>query len=317
MTAGARAAINVALIKYWGKRDPVANLPDVGSISLTLDAPGSETRVTFDDALTADVFILDGARVEDPRVGQLLDDVRAIATLRAGARVDSRNTVPTASGLASSASGTAALGLAAWAAAGLERPLEDPRFIDLVRRGSGSAPRSLLGGLVELDRETGGVRQLLPERGWPDLRMVIASPTTEPKAISSRAAMERSRQTSPYYAPWRDTHPADLAAARSAIAARDLDRLGPAMERSTFKMHACMLAADPPIRYWQASTLALLDAVTALRPAVSAWCTMDAGPHVKVLCLEPDVDAVRAATEPLAEQVRVCHPGPGAAVTPC
>jgi diphosphomevalonate decarboxylase len=219
--ATARAAINVALVKYWGKRDPVANLPDVGSISLTLDGPGSETTVAFDPALEADVF--------------------------------------------------------------------------------------------ELDRDTGEVRQLLAPDAW-DLRLVIASPTTGPKAVSSREAMERCKRTSPYYAAWRDTHPADLDAAREAIAARDLQALGRVMERSTMKMHACMLAADPPIRYWRAETMALLDVVESQRPQVGGWYTMDAGPHVKVLCTAADVAAVRAAVEPLAREVRVCAPGRGATV---
>lgn len=311
--ATARASINVALVKYWGKRDPAANLPDVGSLSLTLDAPGTETTVTFDPDLPADVFDLDGVRRDDPRVVSLLDAVRAAAAGSDFAHVVSRNTVPTASGLASSASGAAALGLAAWHAAGLTAPLDDPRFLDLVRRGSGSAPRSLLGGLVELDRESGAVHQLLGPGAW-DLRMVIASPTSAPKAVSSRDAMERCRSTSPYYAAWRDSHPADLAAARAAIAARDLEALGRVMERSTMKMHACMLAADPPIRYWRAGTLALLDAVEALRPAVGAWYTMDAGPHVKVLCEANDLAAVRAAVAPLATDVRICAPGSGATV---
>ncbi len=311
--ARARAAINVALVKYWGKRDDEANLPAVGSLSLTLDAPGTETAVSWSEPGGRHVFELDGARLEDPRVAALLDAVGDIAGVSGCARVESHNTVPTASGLASSASGTAALALAAWNAAGLREPLGDPRFLEIVRRGSGSAPRSLLGGLVELDRETGAVRQLLAPDAW-DLRMVIASPTQAPKAISSRAAMASSRETSPYYPAWRDTHPADLAAARAAIEARDLPALGRVMERSTMKMHACMLAADPPIRYWRAETMSLLDAVCALRPGLGAWYTMDAGPHVKVLCAGGDEAAVVAAVSPLCERVRVCRPGPGARV---
>ncbi len=307
----ARAGINVALVKYWGKRDAAANLPEVGSISLTLGGMGSETAVELDPGLEADTFELDGVLRTDRRVVETLAEVRRLSGRPERARVTSRNTVPTASGLASSASGAAALTLAAWDAYGLGAPLEDPRFVDLVRRGSGSAPRSLLGGLVELDRETGRVAQLLDEGGW-DLRMVVASPTLGPKAVSSREGMERCRLTSPYYAAWRDAHPADLAAARAAIAGRDLPALGAVMERSTMRMHACMLAADPPLRYWSAGTLAILDAVEGLRPGTGAWYTMDAGPHVKVLCAAADAEAVRVAVAPLCEAVWVCAPGPGA-----
>lgn len=319
MPTTVRAGINVALVKYWGKRDAARNLPDVGSLSLTLEGLGSTTTVAFEAGLAADRFELDGEVRDDGRVTRLLDGVREVAGLALRASVVSHNSVPTASGLASSASGAAALGLAAWRAAGLSDPVGaggdaiDRRFLELVRVGSGSAPRSLLGGLVELDRATTTVRQLLPHDAW-DLRMVVASPTVAPKAVSSRAAMERCRSTSPYYAAWRDSHDADLVAARAAIEARDLAALGPVMERSTMKMHACMLSADPPIRYWRPETVALLDAVEALRPATGAWYTMDAGPHVKVLCATADVDAVVAAMSPYAEAVRVCAPGPGAEV---
>lgn len=314
--ATARAGINIALVKYWGKRDDAANLPAVGSLSMTLDAPGTTTTVRFDPELAADVFVLDGAARADARVVDTLDAVRAAAGISAHAHVDSVNTVPTASGLASSASGAAALGLAAWAAAGL--PTTDlgrqAPLVDLVRRASGSAPRSLLGGLVELDRETTAVEQLVAPGQW-DLRMVIAVMTLAPKKVKSRPGMAHTRATSPYYAPWVAEHDADLVAARAAVADRDLPRLGAIMERSTMRMHACMLAADPPLRYLNGRSLDALDAVDELRAdGVGAWATMDAGPHVKVLCTASDAATVytRLLRVPGVVEVRVARPGPGA-----
>lgn len=313
----AQAGVNIALIKYWGKRDAAANLPAVGSISLTLDHPGTRTTVTFDAEASADVFELDGRMREDTRVAGVLDAVRAAAGIKLRARVTSVNTVPTASGLASSASGTAALGVAAWRAAGLPLDPLPPALVELVRRGSGSAPRSLLGGLVELDKEAGDVRPLLAVDAW-DLRMVIAVLTRGPKAVSSREGMTRTEQTSPYYAPWVAHHAADLVEARAAIAERDLPRLGAAMERSTYRMHACMLAADPPLRYWRGRTMDVLDAVDGLRAAgTGAWATMDAGPHVKILCAADDAERVADAIRHIegVHAVWVSRPGAGAVET--
>lgn len=316
--ATAEAGINIALVKYWGKREPAENLPDVGSISLTLADLVTRTTVRFDPALSRDRFVLDGTPRDDPRVVEVLDGIRAIAGVLHRASVTSKNGVPTASGLASSASGTAALATAAWAAAGLDpaAAVDDPRFIDLVRRGSGSAPRSLLGGLVELEKSRGRVRPLCPADGW-DLVMLVARLSKGPKKTSSRDGMAHTKATSPFYPAWVAEHPADLAEAREAIEARDLARLGAVMERSTCRMHACMLAADPPLRYWRGRTLDVADAVEDLRDqGVGAWYTMDAGPHVKVLCAAADAPQVRATLESLVppEDLLEARPGPGARV---
>ena len=309
-----RAGVNIALVKYWGKRDDAANLPAVGSISLTLDGLYTQTTVQFDAALSADVFILDDTQRDDARVTQLLSEVRAHAGESRFARVISANHVPTAAGLASSASGMAALGLASWAAAGLptENPGQNQALVNLIRRGSGSAPRSLLGGLVELDRATGQVEQRAAD--WP-LCMVVAVIGRGEKKIKSRPGMAHTRSSSPYYAPWIEAHPADLKAARAAIDDRDLARLGAVMERSTMRMHACMLAADPPLRYLSGRTLDVLDAVQSARAdGLDAWCTMDAGPHVKTLCHAHDAawvaEIVRAV--PGIEAVHICPSGAGA-----
>jgi diphosphomevalonate decarboxylase len=308
--------VNIALVKYWGKRDDAANLPAVGSISLTLDGLYTQTTVRFDDTLDADRFTLDGQRRDDPRVVGVLDAVRSAAKETRFAAVTSANHVPTAAGLASSASGMAALGLAGWAAAGLptSTPGQNQALVDLIRRGSGSAPRSLLGGLVELDRETGQVQQLCAPKDWP-LCMVVAVIGRGEKTVKSRPGMQLTRATSPYYAAWVESQPLDMTAARDAIAAWDLPALGAIMERSTLRMHACMLGADPPLRYLSGRTLDVLDAVQTARAAgLHAWCTMDAGPHVKTLCRQTDAEAVAQVvrTVPGIESVRICAVGMGA-----
>src|SRR2546423_507500 len=146
----ARAGTNIALVKYWGKRDAALNLPATGSLSLTLAELGSETRVRF-AADAGDRVLLDGSAADEAfaaRVRRFVDLVRARAGLALPADVSTTNSVPTAAGLASSASGFAALALAATRAAGLDLPPEE--LSALARRGSGSAARSIFGGFVEM-----------------------------------------------------------------------------------------------------------------------------------------------------------------------
>jgi diphosphomevalonate decarboxylase len=287
--ATAVAGTNIALVKYWGKRDAALNLPAAGSLSLTLDALGTRTTVSFSAALAADRLTLNGAAADaraTARVTKFLDRVRARAAIATRADVVTENTVPTASGLASSASGFAALALAATRAAGL--PATPAELSELARTGSGSAARSIFGGFVEMargERADGRDAVATPLTSeWRDVRLVVAVTSDAQKSLGSTEAMERTAQTSPYYAAWIASVAADLDDARSAVAARDLARLGAVAERSALRMHASALAAEPGILYWNPATVAAIHAVRALRDAgTPAHFTIDAGPHVKVL----------------------------------
>jgi len=296
----ARACANIALVKYWGKRDRVLNLPATGSLSLTLDALVTETSVDFDPALAADELTLDGTSQAPGRVGAFLDLVRAAAGIATRARVVTANRFPTASGLASSASGFAALALAATRAAGLAIA---PRELSiLARRGSGSAARSIFGGFVHM--HAGALADGSDSFAHPidsplasKVRMVIAIVGGgAPKQHASRDAMEHVADTSPLYAGWLALVPEDLVAAEAALVTGDLQALGELAEANALAMHATAFAARPAIVYWQPTTLAVLAAVRDLRAqGKAAWATMDAGPHVKVLTSAADANAVAHA----------------------
>jgi diphosphomevalonate decarboxylase len=318
------AGTNIALVKYWGKRDVALNLPAAGSLSLTLDRLGTRTTVVFDDG-DRDRLVLGGAPADSAataRVSAFLDRVRARAEIARRALVTTDNSVPTAAGLASSASGFAALALAATRAAGLELPA--PELSALARIGSGSAARSIFGGFVEMARGeradgSDAIARPLPEGdGW-DVRLVVAITASGPKAIGSTAAMTHTARTSPFYGAWIAAVPGDLAAARAAIAARHLPSLGAVAERSALRMHAAAMAADPAVIYWNAATLAAIDCVHTLRAqGMSVFFTIDAGPHVKALCRAADADAVAAALRavPGVNDCLIAAPGPGARVVP-
>lgn len=319
-TAAARARSNMALVKYWGKRDEALVLPHTGSLSMTLDALWTDTRVTFTGKEGADELLLDGAPAavgETARASTLLDLVRGERASLGAARVESRNSFPTAGGLASSASGFAALAAAASWAAGDD---PDSRTLSiLARRASGSACRSVLGGFVEWTRgeRADGVDshalQHLTSSAW-DVAMVIAIVDTGRKEKSSRDAMRDSVETSPFFDAWVHTTTRALSDAKEALAARDLERLGTIAEASFLRMHATALANDVPAIFWKPATLALLEAVRALREAgVGAWATIDAGPHVAVLCAAADAPGIRAALGDVAgvREVKIARPGAG------
>jgi diphosphomevalonate decarboxylase len=314
-SATAIAHSNIALVKYWGKQPRPGNFPAVPSLSLTLNGLFTETEVSFDDALGQDEFWLDdervlGARLD--RVTRLLDTVRNAASLVARARVASRNNFPTASGLASSASGFAALALAASSAADLRWSLQ--QVSALARASSASAARSLFGGWVALQTDANAATPILAPNAW-DVALVVAVTDAGPKAIGSTDGMNHCSKTSSVYPTWLTQSPAIFSEARRALEQRDIEALGHAMEASTWLMHATMLAADPAVVYLSPKTLELIKLVRERRnERVPAYFTTDAGPHVKVLtlggCAEEVGDWLRGVDGVL--EVLVCRPGPDA-----
>ena len=318
--ARGRARANVALAKYWGKIDERLNLPAVPSVSLTIDALVTETEVRLEVGLEVDQVFIDGALCEggDARkVQDFLSLLRARVGSEVHAEVRSTNRFPTASGLASSASGFAALAAVSARAYGLD--LSPEQLSALARRGSVSAARSIFGGFVELPGGTPGndslaARMLHPPSYW-DLALVIGLATHQRKAMSSRDGMHASSASSPLYAGWLGSAPRYAFEVREALRTRDIERLGRATEASTFAMHACAWASQPPVRYFRPTTVALLDRVEALRQAgIGAWATMDAGPHVKVLCEGNAVERVSAALREVPGVLEVLVGRPGAGV---
>ena len=320
----ARACANIALVKYWGKRDSTLNLPATGSLSLTLAALATQTTVTFDSALTQDELELDGfsARFADTaRASKFLDIVRGAANITTRARVVSKNEFPTASGLASSASGYAALALAASKAAGLALP--ERALSILARRGSGSAARSIYGGFVRMnagDSSEDAFAEPLTSPLVDRVRMVIAIVGGgTPKHHGSRDAMEHTAATSPYYRPWVELVPKDLAAAEAALAKGDLEALGAIAEANALAMHASAMAARPGVVYFQPATIAVHNEVRGLRACgIAAWASMDAGPHVKVLTTEEDAPTIAMRVKDIegVTAVTISAAGPAATVSP-
>lgn len=300
MKATAKAHTNIALIKYWGKRNEELILPTNSSLSLTLDGFYTKTSVHFKEELTEDVFELDEELVTGvayERVTSYLDLIRSFARTDLHAEVKSTNAVPTAAGFASSASGFAALAAASTKA--LDLNVTDTDLSRLTRQGSGSACRSIYGGFVEWKEGTrdDGLDSyavpIAPQAHW-DVRVAAVVLTAREKDISSRVGMKRTVDTSVFYQGWLDSVPHDLSEIKDGIQVKDFEKVGSIAEANCLKMHATTLGATPPFTYWHDTTMAVMQTVQALRDdGIPAYFTIDAGPNVKVLYLPEHEEKVQ------------------------
>jgi len=314
MQATAIAQPNIALIKYWGKRDVERNLPAVGSISITLSELYTEVSVELSPDLQEDELCVNDEESQSmlPRISRCLDTVIGAARLRA--RVTSRSNFPIAAGLASSASAFAATTVAAAGAANLA--YETEILARLAGQASGSAARSLYGGFVELKNsaDTIDLTALRDVDSWP-LQVVVAITEPGPKATGSTEAMELSRETSPFYDSWIEQQEQDLDIARAAILKRDFAGLATVAEHNCLKMHSVMWASRPPMVYWNSATMHCMQTLRRLQgEGCKVFFTIDAGPQVKAVCLPGDAEVVgQALTEtPGVQKVMTSGLGPAA-----
>jgi len=315
-TAVARA--NIAFIKYWGNLNDDLRLPMNGSISMTLDRLRTVTTVEFSPALAEDRIEIDG---EEPspgakaRIVAHLDRLRTLAGKSLKARVASVNDFPTGAGLASSASGFAALTLAA--AAALEMGLEDRELSLLARLGSGSATRSIWGGYVEwvagTEHEDSFASQIAPPEHW-EICDCIALVSTETKEVASSEGHKLAK-SSPLYSARLSQVKEDLDRVREAILVRDFESLGSVTEREALSLHAIMMTSQPSLLYWTPATVRVMKEVRNWREeGRSVYFTIDAGPNVHLLTLPSCVEEIERALREVegVKQVIVCRPGQGA-----
>ncbi len=318
--ARAQAHPSLALIKYWGKADSELNIPATPSLALSLNALTTTTKVWIlrpagqsgpsgqfgpsgntsrRSELNDQVFI---NAAEQPRKRfeaffahlrrELNDSASALSDLNeCRFLVRSTSNFPSSAGLASSASGFAALTAAACAASGADISRE--RMSAIARVGSASAARCFWGGFVRLDEGALNAEPAAPENWWPELRVVILLTDKSKKPLSSRRAMELCRQTSPFYPAWVENSRRIMQKALKAVKNKDLEELGTLMRQSYMQMFSTMFSANPPLIYWNPLSLTLLRRCEEMRAqGIPVWETMDAGPQVKLLCTAESLKAV-------------------------
>lgn len=315
-----RAHPNIAFIKYWGNADETLRLPANPSISMNLDGVYTETRVRWDDQAASDTLMLNGRQADTPETARVithLDAIRQRTGATGYAHVETSNNFPTGAGIASSASGFAALTLAATAAAGIN--LTEIELSCLARLGSGSAARSIPGGFVEWitgdTHEASFAQSFAPTEHW-ELADVITIVNKEHKRIGSKHGHMLALTS--------DLQPARVAGAferfvicKRAVLERDFATFAEVVELDSTIMHAVMMTSNPPLFYWEPASLAIMKQVREWREAGLHVCyTLDAGPNVHCLCLEKDVPRVVELLHavPGVIETRIARPGVGAKI---
>lgn len=288
--ATVKAHANIALIKYWGKEDENLFLPSTSSLSMTLDALHTITTVQLSTS-DSDLFILNDqiqSSEETSKVSRFVDLFRKD---NQKVIINSTNNFPTAAGLASSASGYAALSLALNYEFDHQLSLRD--LSKLTRRGSGSASRSLYGGFVKWTKGNNETSVATPIDSELEMEMIIVIVNAEKKTGGSRAMMKKTKEQSRYFDSWLSYNDRDLQEMEAAIIQGDLNQVGKLAERNAMMMHATMLAIDEPFFYLQPDSLRVIQIVKECREkGLLAYYTMDAGPNVKIITTPKDREAI-------------------------
>lgn len=324
-TVTVSAPTNIACIKYWGKADPVLNTPINSSVSVTLDMEDLRaiTTASASTEFEKDRLILNGEEEDienSARFQACITHIRRLAQDRVDEAgnvivrkedwpqykvlVVSRNTFPTAAGLASSAAGYAAL---VFALAKLFNAKEsyEGEFSAIARQGSGSACRSLYGGFVRwemgkaADAKDSHAIQIANEHHWPQLRALIMVVSDAKKDTSSTSGMSTSVKTSELLQHRASAIvPGRLERIEAAYLERNFEEFGRITMQDSNQFHATCLDTYPPIFYMNDVSRSIIRIITAYNKYYSqirAAYTFDAGPNAVIYTLEPYVDELLSA----------------------
>lgn len=294
--ATAFAPSNIALIKYWGKRNAELNLPMNSSLSISLGQLGTQTQLSLLNDVNQDE-VWHNDKLVNPqsnfatRISDFLNLIRSACQKELYFKVVTHNNIPTAAGLASSASGFAALSLALDQL--LQLKLPKTTLSALARLGSGSASRSLYHGFViwhkgEDEQGSDSIAEAI-KSDWQDLRVGVLTVDHAKKSVDSRSGMNNTVKTSKLYQSWPQQAAEDLTRMQFALNNKDFTSLGQIAEHNALSMHATMIASWPPLLYWQPQSVELMHRVwQARQQGIEVYFTMDAGPNLKLLFQQQD-----------------------------
>jgi diphosphomevalonate decarboxylase len=312
--ATAKAPANIAFIKYWGKVNEKLRLPANSSISMNLSGAFTVTSVEFNDALKKDSFVLnniEASSLETLRVTEHLNRIRTLAKIKSCARVISKNNFPKSSGIASSASGFAALTLAASKAIGLN--LSEKDLSILARLGSGSACRSIPDGFVEWRKgensDTSYAHSIYPKDYW-DIEDIIVIVGSKGKKLSSSEG-HALVESSPFYNKRIIDIPKKVKDLKKSLREKDFTKFGEIVEEEAINMHAVMMTSSPPLFYWQPETISIILSIIELRnQGLEAYFTIDAGPNVHIIIQRKDLKKLKIFLSKMKGVVEIIENNP-------
>lgn len=304
--------VNIALIKYWGKRDEKLILPLNSSVSVTLNQEElrARTTVAVSRNFKEDKMWLNGREqsMKNARLQSVISQIKRLCRKR---KIDgdlpneklqwklhicSENNFPTAAGLASSAAGYACLVYALSKLYGVEGDISK-----IARLGSGSACRSIHGGFViwnkgdAEDGEDSSTEQIAPETHWPELRVLILVVSDQTKHTASTVGMQTSVETSDLLHQRLQGVPKRIERIKKAILRKDFHSFAEITMKDSNQLHAVCLDTYPPISYLTDTSHHIMQLVHAINQDNSSNMvaySFDAGPNAFVFMQEKDVPTV-------------------------
>ena len=299
---------NIAIVKYWGKKDAKKMIPATSSISLTLNDMFTETEMEFisDEDIKisvekemkngdykdkfsdmADLFYLNGElqdSVHTEKISKVVDLFRENRSQKV--KISTTNNMPTAAGLSSSSSGLSAVIKACNELFG--KNYTQSELAQISKFGSGSSSRSFFGPIAAWDKDTGEIYEVRTDL---KLAMIVLVLNENKKEISSRNGMELCAKTSIYFDEWVKQSEIDFVNMKKYLAENNFEKVGTLTEENALRMHKTTETANPSFTYFNEKTYEAMDFVKNLRNnGEKCYFTMDAGPNVKVLCLEEDLE---------------------------
>ena len=306
---------NIAIVKYWGKKDAKKMIPATSSISLTLNDMFTETEMEFisDEDIKisvekemkngdykdkfsnmTDLFYLNGElqdSVHTEKISKVVDLFRENRSQKV--KIFTINNMPTAAGLSSSSSGLSAVIKACNELFG--KNYTQSELAQISKFGSGSSSRSFFGPIAAWDKDTGEIYEVRTDL---KLAMIVLVLNENKKEISSRNGMELCAKTSTYFDEWVKQSEIDFVNMKKYLAENNFEKVGILTEENALRMHKTTETANPPFTYFNEKTYEAMDFVKNLRNnGEKCYFTMDAGPNVKVLCLEEDLEKLAGIFE--------------------
>ncbi|VGT94900.1 diphosphomevalonate decarboxylase [Streptococcus pyogenes] len=278
---------NIAIIKYWGKENQAKMIPSTSSISLTLENMFTTTSVSFlPDTATSDQFYINGVLQNDEehtKISTIIDQFRQPG--QAFVKMETQNNMPTAAGLSSSSSGLSALVKACDQL--FDTQLDQEALAQKAKFASGSSSRSFFGPVAAWDKDSGAIYKVETDLKMAMIMLVL---NAAKKPISSREGMKLCRDTSTTFDEWVEQSAIDYQHMLTYLKTNNFEKVGQLTEANALAMHATTKTANPPFSYLTKESYQAMEAVKELRQeGFACYFTMDAGPNVKVLCLEKDL----------------------------
>ncbi|EZL74401.1 TPA: diphosphomevalonate decarboxylase [Streptococcus pyogenes] len=278
---------NIAIIKYWGKENQAKMIPSTSSISLTLENMFTTTSVSFlPDTATSDQFYINGVLQNDEehtKISTIIDQFRQPG--QAFVKMETQNNMPTAAGLSSSSSGLSALVKACDQL--FDTQLDQKALAQKAKFASGSSSRSFFGPVAAWDKDSGAIYKVETDLKMAMIMLVL---NAAKKPISSREGMKLCRDISTTFDEWVEQSAIDYQHMLTYLKTNNFEKVGQLTEANALAMHATTKTANPPFSYLTKESYQAMEAVKELRQeGFACYFTMDAGPNVKVLCLEKDL----------------------------